>query len=297
MPYNPSHFAPMDLSRTIQGAQQIHYNHLRNEALADQQIERKDMLKNRAKANEIRAMYDNMPDQIAALEGEGMFEQADELRDNYIRTRKSEIELITNLRNGIDESNYKAFRQDMIQSGAVSPSMLPTEYSDSWFRDQAEEKRSSLQKFTIESWENGALMARDIVTESGQLREDLSGEWYDVEARNKAKGKGKGSGSGAGFSVKSADVNAIGKQIERLYGGFFDPVTNQPKGLNPEEAREVQALQEEAERIYQENEGGVTHGVAVARAARRMGIVLTNIRDNAATNPLNLNLQPPAPGQ
>lgn len=284
---NPNMFQTFDLGSAVQSGQQVQENRLRNQALADDQNQRQDMLKNRAKAQEIRTMYDTMPDQIAALERENMFEQADELRNSYIKNRKTEVDLLTTLRDSIDETNYKQFRSELLTSGAITPDMMPVEYSDDWFRKQKKEKLGKLNSFTVQSFENGAVMSRDYVTQDGKVREDLTGNWYDQDAADKEK-----SGSGAGgkdWSMKPADSNAIGRQIERVFGGFYDPETGQLGGLDPEQAARVQAVQEEAETIYNENRGLVPHGVAVTRAARRLRINVESYRDKAADNPLNLN--------
>lgn len=288
----PGKFRQFDLGKAVQTGQRIQYNRMQNQQMADEQQERQDMLRSRKKANEIRQMYDSMPDQIAALETEGMFDQADQLRDSYIGTRKNEVTMLENVREFLDKDNYKQFRQDMITAGAINPDMMPVEYSDDWLRKQADDKKRTLQNFTQQSFENGALMSRDYVTENGDVRWDLTGEWYDTQkAADAKKGKGGSGPGGKDWMMKAADTNAIGKQAERIFGGFYDPQTGRLKGLDKTEAARVQAVVEEAERIYNENRGVVSHGVAVARAARKLRINIEDYRDTAATNPLNLNLQ------
>jgi hypothetical protein len=152
-------FQTFDLGSSIQAGQQIATNQLRNMALADDQQQRQDMLKNRAKAQQIRTLYDDMPDQIAALERENMFDEADGLRNEYIKARKGEVTLLTTLRDSIDETNYKSFRSELLTSGAVTPDMMPVEYSDDWFRKQKDEKLGKLNHFTRQSFENGAVMS------------------------------------------------------------------------------------------------------------------------------------------
>ena len=287
---DPNMFQQLDVGRAVQTGQRIQYNRLQNQSLQDDATERADMLQNRKKAQEIRTMYDKMPDQISALESEGMFDQADKLRENYITTRKSAIDLIEGTREYIDADNYKDFRQDLLTAGAITPELMPVEYSDDWFRKQSEERKRSLQKFTVESFENGAVMQQDYITENGQIRWDMTGEAVPLAEREKAKGKDGEKGKGKSFTFKAADTNAIGKQVERIFGGFYDPQTGQLKGLDPTEAARVQAVQEEAERIYSENAGYLPHSVAVARAARKLRISVEDYRNKEATNPLNLNL-------
>ena len=286
---DPNMFQQFDYGRAVQTGQNIKFNRMQNQAFADEQTERADMLKNRQKAQEIRSTYDKMPEQIAALEAENMFAEADQLRDAYIATRKNEVDMLEGMRSYIDASNYKDFRQDLLMAGAVTPEMMPVEYSDDWFRKQAEDKKRTLQNFTVQSFENGAIMNQDFVTENGQIRWDLTGNKYSQAELDKSKASAK-STAGSAFQFKPADTNAIGKQVERLFGGFYDPQTGRLSGLDPTEAQRVQSIQEEAERQYVEGQGQITHAVSVARAARKLGINIQDYRDTMATNPLNLNL-------
>lgn len=289
---DPNMFQQLDVGRAVSTGQRIQYNRLQNQALQDDATERADMLKNRQKAQEIRTMYDNMPEQISALESEGMFDQADQLRESYIGVRKTEIDLLEGARDYINADNYKDFRQDLLTAGAVTPEMMPVEYSDKWFRKQSSERKRTLQKFTVESYENGAVMTQDYITENGEIRWDMTGGAVPLAEKEKAKGKDGAKGKGKGFTFKAADTNAIGKQVERIFGGFYDPQTGRLKGLDPTEAARVQSVQEEAERIYSENAGYLPHSVAVARAARKLRINIQDYRSSEATNPLNLNLPP-----
>jgi hypothetical protein len=247
------------------------------------------MLRNRARSQEIRKMYDDMPQQIAALEAEGLFDQADELRDNYIDTRKTEVDLLNNLRKGVNANNYKEFRQDMIASGAVSPEMLPTEYSEKWWRDQVEDKKKALTKFTVDSYRNGAIMTRDYVQQDGTINWDLTGEWYEDPKKQPGY---KATGDGKAWEYKPADSNAIGKQVERVFGGFWDPVTGQIKGLDRTQAARVQAVHEEAGRIFSQNRRsgnmGYTHEEAVAAASRRLGVNVPDAQNPGGSNPAGL---------
>lgn len=283
-------FQTFDLGSAVQSGQMINENRLRNQALADDQKQREDTLKNRAKAQEIRSSYDEMPDQIAALESENMFDQADELRNHYIQARINEHQLLTTMRDSIDGDNYKAFRADLLKAGAVTPEMMPVEYSDEWFRKQLDDTKGKLNHFTQTSFENGATMSRDYVTQDGKVRWDLSGKWY--EAGSDKPGK-DGSGSGKQFEFKPADTNAIGKQAAEVYGGFWDPVTQRISGLDPAKAAKVQSLREQASRIFaqerQAGNSGFSHGIAVTRAARLAGVPIQDLENAAATNPMGLD--------
>ncbi len=283
-------FQTFDYGSSVQSGQMIQTNRLRNQALADDQQQRQDMLRNRKKAQEVRELYDTMPDQIAALERESLFEQADGLRDKYIKTRKTEVDLLTTLRDSIDETNYKQFRSELLTTGAVSPDMMPVEYSDDWFRKQKDEKLGQLNHFTQTSFENGAIMSQDLVTQDGKVRWDLTGNWYDKADSQASK---TGGGSGKQFEFKPADTNAIAKQAAELYGGFWDPVTQRISGLDPDLAQKVQTIREQASRIFAkertDGNSGFAHSIAVSRAARLSGIPIQDLENAAATDPLGLN--------
>jgi hypothetical protein len=291
---NGNMFQTFDYGSSVQSGQMIQENRLKNQALADDQQQRQDMLRNRKKAQEVREMYDTMPDQIAALESESLYEQADDLRNQYIKTRKTEVDLLTTLRDSIDETNYKQFRSELLTSGAVTPDMMPVEYSDDWFRKQKDDKLGKLNQFTQTSFENGAIMSRDTVTQDGKVRWDLTGKWYDT-AKSKKTGSGSGAGSGKAFEFKPADTNAIAKQAAELYGGFWDPVTQRISGLDPVKAQKVQTIREQASRIFgderSKGNGAFSHSVAVSRAARLAGVPIEDLENAAATDPLGLNTQ------
>lgn len=286
-------FQTFDLGSSIQAGQQIAENRLRNQALADDQTKRHDMLKNRKKAQEIRSTYDKMPDQIAALERENMFDQADDLRSQYIDMRKGEIDILTTMRRSIDDTNYKSFRSDMIQSGAIRPEMMPVEYSDDWFRDQEKDKKRTLQNFTTTSVKNGAVMKQDWVTENGEVRWDLTGDPY-ADSNKLGKEKDGNKGVGAGFEYKSSDDNTIRASVAEMHGGFYDPVTKRLTGLDPDQQKRVASINEEATRIFIEKRRAgvdISHATAAAQAARKLGVAdLVDYRDREATNPLSLNL-------
>ncbi|MCG8434057.1 MAG: hypothetical protein MJA83_08510, partial [Gammaproteobacteria bacterium] len=119
-----------------------------------------------------------------------------------------------------------------------------------------------------------------IVDEYGQTIE--KGEPFETAADIKAR-RGDGDGKGA---FKSADASEIRRQATQMFGGFYDPATGQFSGLDREKAAKVQALIEEAELIYRE--GGVGHGEAIAQAARKLGINISNVRDLSLNDPLGL---------
>lgn len=281
---NASQFQIMDYGAAVQKGQNIQYNRLRNEALGMEVQEAEDMLRNRAKANEIRKQFNDMPDQIEELERSGLFDEADKLRDSYIKSKKAEADMIGSLRPGITAENYDEVRGKLIRSGAITPELWPVEYSDKWFREQQKNAQGNLTKLTRKWAEQGAIMSQDIVQQDGSIL--WEGEPY-ADPDDTAK-----DGKGAAFKFDASDSNAIGKQSERLYGGFYDPQTGQISGLDRDKAQKVANVQAYAETLYQRAEGGITHAVALAQAARKFGISVQDPEDKSTYDPLNLGTRP-----
>lgn len=288
-PPGVNQFRIMNYGQAVQAGQQIEYNRVRNEAAGMELGEAQDMLRNRKKAQEIRAHFDKMPDQIAELERNKMFDEADKLRDTYIKARKSEVDIIEAMRTGITSDNYKDVRQQMIQSGAITPELWPVEYSDTWFRKERDGKASSLTNFTRKSFKDGAIMSQDIMQRGGNI--EWQGEWYHNPDDEPKPEKG----TGKEFEFNASDSNAIGGMSVRLHGGTWDPTTGQIRGLDRNLTEKVAAVQAEAERIYATNKGTIPHAVAFAQAARKFGYNLEDKEDTAATDPLHIRKPKPAP--
>ena len=283
---NGNQFQVMDYGAAVKSGQDIQYNRLRNEALGMEVQEAEDMLRNRTKANEIRKQFNDMPDQIEELEAAGLFDEADKLRDSYITSRKAEADMIEAIRPGITADNYDEVRGKLIRTGAITRELWPVEYSDKWFRDQVKDARGNLTKFTRRWAEQGAIMSQDLVQQDGSIM------WEGVPYENPDDMPKDGKGSG--FKFTASDSNAIGKQSERLYGGFYDPTTGRISGLDRDKAQKVAQVQAEAERLYSQAEGSITHAIALAQAARKFSIKIEDAEDSSTYDPLNLGTKPGA---
>lgn len=281
---NGNQFQVMDYGAAVKSGQDIQYNRLRNEALGMEVQEAEDMLRNRTKANEIRKQFNDMPDQIEELEAAGLFDEADKLRDSYITSRKAEADMIEAIRPGITADNYDEVRGKLIRTGAITPELWPVEYSDDWFRDQQKDRAGNLTKLTRKWAEQGSIMSQDLVQQDGSIM------WEGVPYENPDDMPKDGKGSA--FKFTASDSNAIGKQSERLYGGFYDPQTGQISGLDRDKAQKVANVQAYAETLYQRAEGGITHAVALAQAARKFGISVQDAEDKSTYDPLNLGTRP-----
>jgi len=278
---NPNVFKQMDYGAAVQSGQQIKMNALEQKSVGMTVQQQQDSLRGRQKANEIRSQIDGMPEQIDALEDEGLFEQADKMRDSYIKTRKQEVELIGAMREGIDADNYDMVRQGMLEEGTLVPGLWPETYSDDWFRKMEKDSKGNITKLTRKWAANGAVLSQDLVQQDGEII--WQGAAYDAD-----KAKAGGKGGGKGFEFKASDTNAIARQSERIFGGSYNPATGKFSGLDKEKTSKIAALQAEAEKIYSDGQGQVSHGVAVAQAARKLRIDVENVRETQKVDPFSL---------
>jgi len=285
-------FQTFDMGRTVRDVEAIKTSRLRNAILTDAETERKNVIAQREKAKKIRQQIEQTPAQIEAMESQGLFDEAANLRNSYINSMISGVNVIEAMRESIDASNYKQFRQDMIQSGAMSGSMLPVEYSDKWFREEAEKQKSTLQMHTRRWASEDRIMSQDIVSRDGEIF--WEGQPYeDVSSRSERRDAAAGPDGGkpdASRTIGASDSNAIANASGELYGGFWDPVTQRYSGLSKDVAQNVAAVAEEAERIFRTERGKgnmIGHRQAVAKAARTMGIDVQNL-SGKANDPLGL---------
>ena len=279
--FNPdvSTFKIANIGEAVQSGQQIQYNRLKNEAIGMDVQEAKDMLANRKKAAEIRAHYDGLPAQIEALDKAGMFDQADGLRNDYIKTRLTEVSVIEGMRPGISGKNYQQIRQDFLQAGAIEPNMWPVEYSDEWFRKESKDKKGALTTQTRKWGQDGAIMSQDFVQGDGEI--NWKGTPY-ADPDDMAEGQA------ANFTFKASDSNELGEQSERLYGGTWDPISKTIVGLDKEKAAKVAEVHSLSAKIYAQGEGQIPHPVAFAQAARRLGIRIPDPDDDETSDPLGI---------
>jgi hypothetical protein len=266
MPINNPRYNFLDFGRAALLHERIGLNKKQNEIVGMELEQRQNQLQNRQKAMEVRNTFDGMPAQIEEMEKRGLWDEADKLRNSYVTTRLNEVQMIQAMRDGIDENNYKQVRSELLQTGAILPEMWPTEYSDEWFDKQLKDKQGNLTKLTRKWAEQGNIFSQDIIQQDGSIR--WQGEPYQ-NPDDMPSGGGRG---GKPWQVTSGDTGQLYKIAGSIYGGMWDPITEQYQGLNKTQSQEVMAIAEEASRIYAENEGRLPHAEAVARAQRKAGV-------------------------
>lgn len=231
------------------------------------------IIANRKKALEVRQTYDAMPEQIEQMEAQGLFDEASKLRDHYIQTKKTGVETMENVGRMVQPEDYQKFRSDLIQAGAIDPELMPVKYAKNWWKPESEKQKGKLGQLTRKWGQQGSVMSQDLVTQDGQIL------WEGSPYKGKQRGDGK-KGSGKPWQTTAGDSNSIRGATAQLYGALWDPTTGKYSGLNRDQEKEVAAINEEASKIYNANQGRVPHAEAVARAARKKGIQIQNLTDD-----------------
>ena len=283
MPVRIPEFKNFDYGNAVQTGQSIKHNRMRNQALGQDMRERDDLIKKRNESAEIRRQLDKMPEAIAEMDRRGLYDQADKLRDNYLKQMKSGVDIASMLAEGLDETNYAQTRQDLLSAGAITPDMWPTEYSSDWWAKKIKKQKQDLSVNTRRWAEDGVTFSQDFIDVDGTVR--WEGEPFEAASDVKAR---KGDGGGKGFEYKAADDNAMGNQATRLFGGTYHPETGQFSGLSPTKAREVQAVHASATELFAAAAGRMTHAQAVREAAKRLRIVIEDPEDSMATDPAGI---------
>lgn len=269
----------------VQKGQQITNNRIKNQMAGIELSESKDYIKNREKAKQIRQQFDRMPEAIAELESNGLYDEADKMRNSYVESQFNSVKMIETLRSHIDETNYDAFRENLLQAGAIEPELMPPDYSDDWFASHIKKEKNKLAVQTRKWAAQGVVFSQDFISDDfGDVR--WEGEPYEGSSDKTAR---KGGGSGKEWKMTAADSNSIKAHIaQQFYSSLWDPVTKSVSGLNKDQGQEFAALSEEASRIYNENNGHITHAETVARAARKLGIKVPSLRPDP-NDPLGWN--------
>lgn len=283
--FSPNAFRQLDYGAAIQSGNTIKRQRVQNQLLGQDLEERQEILRKREESKRIRMTYERMPEQIEQLEASGLFDEAANMRQSYVQSKTGAVKMLEDMRRGINADNYDQLRQDLIQSGAVEPELMPAEYSDEWFDHVIREERGKLKKFTVTRTAGGKVMSQD------QLLYDVSGEVSqegtpyeaaaDVRARVNPGGRTK---SDSDKGPKAADENAILRAIGIVFDSPWDPITEKFAGLEKDQGVKLLSIGELASVLYKD--GGRTRLQAAGEAARRSGV---NVRDIAGSDdPLGL---------
>jgi hypothetical protein len=277
-------FRIADIGGALQQKGQIEYGRLRNEALGMEIEEAENMLKNRTRAREIRAQFEQVPDQVRELNAAGLYDQADELAKGHVEMFQAKLNLAQDFTDDLNAENYDMKKQQALNEGIIEPGEWPDKYSAAYFHKFNAKQASALTKLTRRWEEEGVIMSQDLLQAGGSIA--WEGEPY--QDPDDAPG-GKDRDNWKGWSA--SDTNTLSRVSERMFG-TFDPVSGEYAILDRTMAHDVASLQTMAEEFYVKgrNRGDteMTHMKALSLAAKEAGIEIPNPMGRAQNDPYNL---------
>ena len=288
-------FDTLDYGNAALKGQEIKHARQRNEASARSAQDEEDRRAKAAEAQQIRQQLETMPAAIEEMDRRGFYEEADKLRTNYVNQMVSGAGIAQSLGTSLNENNYKQVRADMIQSGAITGDMWPTEYSAKFWEDQVKKVRGDIETHTRRWAKDGVIFNQDFLTQDGSIIWEGSAFENSSDRESRTDANNAANGGQANFKYSASDDNAMGNQATRLFGGTFDPQSGQFSGLDPEKSRRVQAVHTHATELYQAARGRLTHAQAVRQSAIALGISIEDPVETNAANPDGLNI-PGLPG-
>lgn len=287
-------FNSLDLGKVQRDVESIKGQRLQNQANALSIEGARQTARRRKVAMEIRAEHEALPARIQALESRGLFGEADAARDKYIKTQSAALKMMESAAPFINEENWHQLRSGWIQSGAIDPSFMPSDYSATWMKKQIDEHKGKLSKIerTFKDPNTGKTMRQTVSSVEGDIQ---YGKPYEVDVGKTDFDRYKQAALSTGESA------IIAKGIATYYGGEYNPDTGRflfsNKGVDQQEIASWRQL---AEQLFQEQKAqgnaAYTPGKAIADAGRRLG---KNIADpslvpegDTMSNPLAI----PRPG-
>lgn len=216
------------------------------------------------------------------LMSQGYFEEAldlQELADKGKKDKqsiaKSGLEILNStakIASTLGEAGWPALRGALVNSGMASEESLPTEYDEQAQKIATGLVGNTSKMLSVLKFRSGNEQ-KDMLVSDGQIVK--TGEAYDPT-------KKEGSG---GFEFKASDANSIRGASAGIFGGRYDPVTNEFTMLAPDTEKKVNAISAAAQRILMEEQGRIPHDEAVRLAAGKMGIDIKDlIHDQAETH-------------
>jgi len=252
----------VNFGAAVQAGQEARFNALRNQVAGLDADEAGRIAKAREEYHKIVGTLDKAPDRIAKMESVGLFDEAEKLRTSTVAMMNSQMELMTQERLGVDETNYKLWRESKIKAG-VPPELFPTEYSDSWFRKELKDRQSKRQVLTRRTGTpEGGVQSLD--TEYFDGEQTWQGTPYNDPDDMPKKGDEP-------WQMKPGDSNSLRSAVVGSMGGTWDPISGLPKGLDKGAELKVAGIMELASRIYKEGGGSIPIDTAAAQAVRQAG--------------------------
>jgi hypothetical protein len=279
-------FRIADIGGALKKHGDIEYGRLRNEALGMEIEEAENMLKNRTRAREIRAQFEQVPDQVRELNAAGLYDQADELAKGHVEMFQAKLNLAQDFTDDLNAENYDMKKQQALNEGIVEPGEWPDTYSAAYFHKFNAKQAAALTKLTRKWEEEGVIMSQDLLQQGGQIT--WEGEAYaDPDDLPKS---GAGADNWKGWSA--SDTNTLSRVSERMFG-TFDPVSGDYAILDRDMAQQVASLQTMAEQYYvkgrNRGDSEMTHMKALALAAKDAGIDIPNPMGRAQNDPAGLD--------
>jgi len=165
---------------------------------------------------------------------------------------------------------YQMVRQNM---PPASQQGMPEQY-DPEFMEQSLAKASSMDQL-LQNPKVSQVGGEDVVYKGGR----------EIERKARPVKTGE-AGSGG---LKTADESLIGKFVEKLFGGFYDPITKEFSGLSEDNAQKAASIASEAVRIYTKGKGKISRRDAANRAARKAGVKIKNLEGGIDINRVTEN--------
>ena len=296
-------FDTLNYGAAVQSGQTITENRIRNQMLGVAQQEQQNVIRNRDKAAQIRRSHEGTPAQIDALEDAGLFDQADKLKDSYLKQQDLLIKIIKGQRDGINKDNYYVWREQIIQSGYADYWMLPEEYSDDWFAKEETAAQMKFDKYSVRSGDR----VQDFVTKGGKIvfrgkdyaADDdkkgtqnivLSNTYFDkklnktmvqdiviLNGEEQPSGEPYPAGSGRGgkpWTMTNPQLNGIKRSIAEVFKGNYDSITGKfqlPDDRQLEE-KQIAAIVRHAAELYEAKKGMMNMHEAAMQAIEKAGL-------------------------
>ena len=279
---------PFSLPNVMNDAERFKANKARNSLLGYQVEETKNVLEARKRKQEIERLFNELPARIAKYKERGMHKEAQEATQALLNGRKQELAMMEIMAATITPQNWKQRRQELLEAGAIDGSQMPTAFSQDWINRLLQQKKGEVKKIEVEYGETddkgqptGRVVQEDRLYQDGEQIETFTPR--ETDASRKARtGTGE---DGKPWAMKSADSSEIRRAAADQFNTILGP-NGEFIGLAGEDKRLALQLTERASEIYNQGQGKIPHGEAVAQAAREQGLKVKSTRNSLVNDPL-----------